>query len=203
MYLPLSDWFLTKRTSVWFQINRKMVNTIWFWVDLIRFRKVFSVCTLSQLDLRFMSIWQEYDRTDNFRLIMNQTEFHLVRNQAENIKTKERLLLRGSIRSYSPIIWKETKIVFCEFGIFYRRILHATYINCRIYFAATCGWILYILLPTCGWFLYILYILRQLAVEFYISYIFCGNLWYNFIYFVANLRLNFIYYIYFVGNLRL
>ena len=38
-----SDWLGTKRTSVWFQINRKMVNTIWFRVDLIRFRKDFSV----------------------------------------------------------------------------------------------------------------------------------------------------------------
>ena len=34
----------TKRTFIWFQINRKMVNTIWFRVDLIIFRKYFSVC---------------------------------------------------------------------------------------------------------------------------------------------------------------
>ena len=39
LYLPFSDWFGTKWTSVWFQINRKMVNTIWFWFDLLRFRK--------------------------------------------------------------------------------------------------------------------------------------------------------------------
>ena len=38
----------TKRTSVWIQINRKMVNTIWFQVDLIRFRKYFSVCVLTK-----------------------------------------------------------------------------------------------------------------------------------------------------------
>ena len=31
--------------SVWYQINRKMVNNIWFRFDLIRFRKYFSVCT--------------------------------------------------------------------------------------------------------------------------------------------------------------
>ena len=41
---PFSDWFRTKRTFVWFQINRKMVNTIWFRVALIRFQKDFSVC---------------------------------------------------------------------------------------------------------------------------------------------------------------
>ena len=45
MYLPFSDWFGSKRTSVWIQINLKMVNTIWFQVDSIRFRKYFSVCS--------------------------------------------------------------------------------------------------------------------------------------------------------------
>ena len=30
LYLPYFDWFGTKRTSFWFQINRKMVNTICF-----------------------------------------------------------------------------------------------------------------------------------------------------------------------------
>ena len=33
LYLPFSDWFGTKRTSVWFQINRIMVNTIRFRFD--------------------------------------------------------------------------------------------------------------------------------------------------------------------------
>ena len=45
LYLPFSNWFGTKRTAVWFKINRKIVNTIWFWFDLVRFRKGFSVCT--------------------------------------------------------------------------------------------------------------------------------------------------------------
>ena len=38
LYLPFSDWFGTKLTSVWFRINRKLVNTIWFRFDLKRFR---------------------------------------------------------------------------------------------------------------------------------------------------------------------
>ena len=37
LYLPFSDWFETKRTVVWFQINRKMINTIWCRFELIRF----------------------------------------------------------------------------------------------------------------------------------------------------------------------
>ena len=36
--------------SVWFQINRKMVNTIRFRYHLIRFRKVFSVCRMAKYD---------------------------------------------------------------------------------------------------------------------------------------------------------
>ena len=44
LYSPFSDWFWSKWMSVWIQINLKMVNTIWFWVDSIKFWKDFSVC---------------------------------------------------------------------------------------------------------------------------------------------------------------
>ena len=47
LYLPFSDWFGTKWTSVWFQINRQIVNTIWFRFDSIIFRKDFCVCQSS------------------------------------------------------------------------------------------------------------------------------------------------------------
>ena len=47
LYLPFSDWFGTKRTFFWFQLNWKMVNKIWFRFDLIRFRKDFSVCIVT------------------------------------------------------------------------------------------------------------------------------------------------------------
>ena len=49
LYVPFSDWFEAKRSSVWFQINRKKVNSIWFQVDLIRFRKDFSVCMIAYI----------------------------------------------------------------------------------------------------------------------------------------------------------
>ena len=54
LYLPYSDWFLEQQTdaSVRFQINRKMVNTIWFRFDLIIFRKDFSVCGSSRAVIR-------------------------------------------------------------------------------------------------------------------------------------------------------
>ena len=42
LYLPFFNCFGIKRTSVWFQINRKMVNKIN--KNLIRIQKVFSVC---------------------------------------------------------------------------------------------------------------------------------------------------------------
>ena len=44
MHLQFSDGFGTKRTSVWFQIHRKIVNTIWFRFDSVRFPKNVSVC---------------------------------------------------------------------------------------------------------------------------------------------------------------
>ena len=40
LYIPFSDWSWTKVDFVWFQINRKMVNTIWFWFDFIKLFKV-------------------------------------------------------------------------------------------------------------------------------------------------------------------
>ena len=52
LYLPFSDWFGSKRASVWIQINRKMVDTIWFQVDSIRLRENFSVCFWSDLRWR-------------------------------------------------------------------------------------------------------------------------------------------------------
>ena len=52
LYLRISDWFGTKQTSIWFQINQKMVNTIWFRIDLIRLRKDFSVCSCRCLMLQ-------------------------------------------------------------------------------------------------------------------------------------------------------
>ena len=41
-YLPFFDWFGTKRTSVWFNINRNMVYTIWSPED-------FNVCTTAMI----------------------------------------------------------------------------------------------------------------------------------------------------------
>ena len=38
----------TIQIFIWFQINRKILNTIWFRVDLIRFRKDFSIYIYSQ-----------------------------------------------------------------------------------------------------------------------------------------------------------
>ena len=45
LYLPFSVRFGTKRNSDWFQINRKIVNTIWLLPNLTILRKYFSVCT--------------------------------------------------------------------------------------------------------------------------------------------------------------
>ena len=39
--LPFSDWFITKQTSCWFQINQEMVNIIRYRFDLIRFLSLY------------------------------------------------------------------------------------------------------------------------------------------------------------------
>ena len=53
--LTIYVWFRSKRTSVWIHIIRKMVNTIWFRVDLIIFRKDFSVKRESEKITLFFS----------------------------------------------------------------------------------------------------------------------------------------------------
>ena len=48
LYLPFSDWFGTKQMSVWFQINLKMVRTIWFRFELIRFGEYLPALGITQ-----------------------------------------------------------------------------------------------------------------------------------------------------------
>jgi len=76
LYFPFSDWFGTKRTSVWLDVglrlvpietNQEMVNTIWFWFDLIWFRKDFSVCSISvKLLSKILSDWKCHYETGLF-----------------------------------------------------------------------------------------------------------------------------------------
>ena len=59
LYLPVSDWFGNKRTCQFvFQINLKMVNTIWFRFDLIRFRKKYLCVVLHFVTLLFHLEWK-------------------------------------------------------------------------------------------------------------------------------------------------
>ena len=46
VFITFVEWLGSKRTSVWIQINQKLVNAIWFRVDLIRLLNYFSVCML-------------------------------------------------------------------------------------------------------------------------------------------------------------
>ena len=54
------NWFRTAngRCPFVFQINRKMVNTIWFQFDLIQFRKYFSVCSLPVLTIKTVNYFR-------------------------------------------------------------------------------------------------------------------------------------------------
>ena len=56
MYLPSSDWFRTKRNSLWCQMNRKVVNMIWFRFDLTRFWKDFSLRVSQRREIHISKI---------------------------------------------------------------------------------------------------------------------------------------------------
>ena len=43
LYISFSDWFGTKRNSLWFQINRKMLSTIWFRLHSTKLREYLPV----------------------------------------------------------------------------------------------------------------------------------------------------------------
>ena len=51
LYIAFSDRFGTKQMSVWFQINQKIINTIWFRFYFVRFWKDFSVCTFRDVEM--------------------------------------------------------------------------------------------------------------------------------------------------------
>ena len=75
LYLPFPDWFGSKRTSVWIQINRNMVNTIWFQVNLIRLRKNVSVCNHSWLNMPCLKLsryaWASLKNKQCYSIINN------------------------------------------------------------------------------------------------------------------------------------
>ena len=73
LYLRCTDRFGSNRTSAWFQIIRKMVNTIWFRFDLIRFRKDFSVRS-----------GMKYDGTCYF-IILFDSQFQINRKMVNTI----------------------------------------------------------------------------------------------------------------------
>ena len=56
LYLPFSDWFWTKRNSVWFQIKRKMVNTIWFRLIRQESQVDFSACKVTETQRKII-VW--------------------------------------------------------------------------------------------------------------------------------------------------
>ena len=95
LYLPCTYWFETKQTvSVWFQINRCMVNTISFRFDLTIFQKDFSVHRIQNIPHtekptfsaslnRRKEIWIKIKLQIKFAL----SKFRLVPNQSKNVIT--------------------------------------------------------------------------------------------------------------------
>ena len=61
LYSSFSNWFGTRRTSVWFKINRKMLNTIWFpeWFNKISKRFLTQRSRLPPF-VKFYGIWLRF-----------------------------------------------------------------------------------------------------------------------------------------------
>ena len=106
LYLPFSDWFESKRTSVWIQMNRKMVNTIWFRVDLIRFRKDFSVC----------SHWRIHDLSPSWRYCTR-----IARGFLAKIPLKRCQFIRIPITSLNASLQNVCFFVLPDCNYFHRR----------------------------------------------------------------------------------
>ena len=89
-------------TSVWFPINRKMVNTIWFRFDLIRFWKDISVCIVQ--DIRLVNFYfQGWLRPKNMIFPI----FHM------KMISHSYVIFRIFLSSYEAKI-KRTTSVFCN-----------------------------------------------------------------------------------------
>ena len=97
LYLKCTDWLSTKQTSIWFQINWKMVNTIWFLFDSIRFWKDFSVLILQSVQVIF---------TEPLRLGSNKSLRFFIRLRylkarvfmiKENIMVREKIFILDNI----------------------------------------------------------------------------------------------------------
>ena len=114
LYIPFSGWFGTKRMSIWFQVNLKMVRTIWFRVDLIRF---LCVCLETHLENWLRSAVRDTSVSRHHR--------DLIQDPPETLRTITALSYWGvqgdlqlgprfSVRSlwqrmYSILVWVESQ----------------------------------------------------------------------------------------------
>ena len=87
LYLPFSGWFGPKLTSVWFQINRKMVNIIWFWLFWKKCTKT-SVHVWSIIWRRRLIVYSQCSLysipTEEILLSTQSYRYRLVPKQSEN-----------------------------------------------------------------------------------------------------------------------
>ena len=85
LYLPFSDWFRTENGTIrlLFLINWKIVNTIWFQFDLIRYRKHFSAfgskhCYRYLLRLLCRLVWNIADSITHYTIL--HIKLHIILN---------------------------------------------------------------------------------------------------------------------------
>ena len=126
MYLQFSDWFETKRYSVWCHIDRKTVNTIWFWFDLIRFRKDLIFTCRWMVCFRPTGVSREHPWNPplhhstivlrNLRGALNWTPMMPRDSQYEFVSTKFLFIHRNDLASLNVLFWSVTgkaTFIFC------------------------------------------------------------------------------------------
>ena len=135
-YLAFYDWFETKQTSVWFQINRNMVNTIWILVD---FRKDFekdSHCIHAQ-EWNSVSPYIKFNSINNFPFGSEtkcQPDYIPM-----DLKRKENLFLCNGAANQVSNVWKVLTINLSETTIqietkwIYGTVLIVRYFICFMY----------------------------------------------------------------------
>ena len=111
LYLPFSDWIKTKRTSVSIQINRKMVNTIWFRVDLIRFQKVSSVCNEPWQNKRYSPIISTICGPNKVLPVSNGQNFFLTKHGKNTASVECHRKVMWIFSNVFVRYWRSIKII--------------------------------------------------------------------------------------------
>ena len=103
LYLRFSNWSVTKRNFIWFQINWKMVIKIWFRFDLTRFKRYFSVPVSTKSWSKMISSVQKNNWV-GFCFIKAVYKVLSISLKRFHFESCGNLLIRHSYSTFSPVV---------------------------------------------------------------------------------------------------